>query len=72
MYAQHYVDEEEDLETNADARMADNQGSHGGNSSWLRSMVRRNTQISPDGGQYSYEKYHDVPRQDMHFVWFSM
>lgn len=52
MHAQHYIDEEEDLETHMDARAADGQGPHGANNSWLKNMVRRNTQISPDGGQY--------------------
>ena len=50
MHAQHYIDEEEDLETHMDARAVEAQGAHGVNTSWLKNMVRRNTQISPDGG----------------------
>ena len=50
MNAQHYVDKEEDLDTHADARSQEAMSS-GGNSTWLRNMVRRNTQISPDGGK---------------------
>lgn len=41
MKAQQYIDEEEDLDVNADSRSVDI-GNHG----WMR---RRNTQVAPEG-----------------------
>ena len=53
MTAQQYVDEEEDLDDAADSRSMDMLTSrgHGGESNvaWLRNVVRRNTQVAPDG-----------------------
>ena len=52
MTAQQYVDEEEDLDDAADSSvdMLTARG-HGGESNvtWLRNVVRRNTQVAPDG-----------------------
>ncbi len=56
MTAQQYVDEEEDLDDAAEARSVDamlaSRGGAGGaesNVAWLRNVVRRNTQVTPDG-----------------------
>ena len=47
MKAQQYVDEEEGLDVHSDARSMDMMG--GTNQGWLRNVMRRNTQVSPDG-----------------------
>ena len=58
MTAQQYVDEEEDLDDAADSRSMDmlTARGHGGESNvaWLSNVVRRNTQVAPDGKSCSH------------------
>ncbi len=50
-HASEYINEEEDLDANADARSVDLLSHSGAN--WLRNVVRRNTQVAPEGKRWT-------------------